>query len=67
MVGDDAANAAIPWLSKDSFVPILFRRLKPVYGKTTFEAVRHGQVGMSIFSLPKITWQKLSVAIGAES
>jgi hypothetical protein len=39
MVGDAAANAAITWLSRDSFVPILFRRLKPVYGKTTFKGV----------------------------
>lgn len=39
MVGDVASNAAIAWLSRDSFVPILFRRLKPVYGKTTFEGV----------------------------
>ena len=35
MVGDAAANEAIAWLSRDSFVPIHFRRLKPVYGNTT--------------------------------
>ncbi|OWU66192.1 MAG: hypothetical protein CBB60_000800 [Armatimonadetes bacterium Cent15-Ar3] len=29
MVGDAAANAAIAWLSRDSFVPILFLRSKP--------------------------------------
>jgi hypothetical protein len=44
MVGDAAANAAIAWLSRDSFVPILFERLKPVYGKMTCEGVVCGIV-----------------------
>jgi hypothetical protein len=39
MVGDAAANAVITWLSRDSFVPILFRRSKPVHGKMTREGV----------------------------
>jgi hypothetical protein len=42
MVGDDAANAVITWLSRDSFVPILFRRLKPVYGITTRNVLFYG-------------------------
>ncbi len=28
MVGDAAANAAIAWLSRDSFVPILFQTIE---------------------------------------
>ncbi len=39
MVGDAAANAAIAWLSRDSFVPILFRRSKPLHEKMTCEGV----------------------------
>jgi len=37
MVGDAAANAAITWVSRDSFVPILFRRSKPLHGEMTCE------------------------------
>ena len=41
MVGDAAANAAIAWLSRDSFVPI-FLRSKPLHEKMTCEGVVRG-------------------------
>jgi hypothetical protein len=41
MVGDAAANAAIAWLSRDSFVPI-FLRSKPLHEKMTGEGVVRG-------------------------
>jgi hypothetical protein len=37
MVGDDAANAVIALLSRDSFVPILFRRSKSPNNRNTDE------------------------------
>jgi hypothetical protein len=55
MVGDAAANVAITWLSRDSYVPILFRRLKPVYGKTTFEGVVCGIADVLVATLATIT------------
>ncbi len=42
MVGVAAANAAIAWLSRDSYVPILFLRSKPLHEKMTFEGVVRG-------------------------
>ncbi len=51
MVRDDEANATIAWLSRDSFVPILFRRLKRVYGKTTFEGVGCGIADILVATL----------------
>jgi hypothetical protein len=42
MVGDAAAKAAIAWLSRDSYVPILFLRSKPLHEKMTFEGVVRG-------------------------
>ena len=51
MVGDDAANAAIAWLSRDSFVPILFRRSKPTYGKMTCEGVVCGIADILVATL----------------
>jgi hypothetical protein len=34
-VGDAAAKATITWLSRDSIVPILFLRSKPLHEKMT--------------------------------
>jgi len=39
LVGDDATTHCFDWLSRDSFVPILFRRSKPLYEKMTCEGV----------------------------
>jgi hypothetical protein len=55
MVGDAATNAAIAWLTRDSFVPILFRRLKPIYGKTTFEGVVCGIASILVATLATTT------------
>jgi hypothetical protein len=45
MVGDDAANAAFDWLSRDSFVPILFRQSKsPNNSNTDEKTTREGVV-----------------------
>jgi hypothetical protein len=51
MVGDDAANAVIAWLSRDSFVPILFLRSKPLHEKMTREGVVCGIAGISLATL----------------
>ena len=56
MVGDAAANAAIAWLSRDSFVPILFRRSKSPKQltrrrKKTCEGVVCGIADISIATL----------------
>ena len=51
MVGDDAANAAIAWLSRDSFVPILFLRSKPLHEKMTCEGVVCGIADVLVATL----------------
>ena len=51
MVGDAASNAAITWLSRDSFVPILFRRSKPLHEKMTREGVVCGIADISLATL----------------
>ena len=55
MVGDAAAYAAIAWLSRDSFVPILFRRSKPLHEKMTREGVGCGIADISVATLATTT------------
>ena len=55
MVGDAAANAAIAWLSRDSFVPILFRRSKPLHEKMTCEGVVCGMAAFLVATLETAT------------
>jgi hypothetical protein len=54
MVGDAASKAAISCLTRDSFVPTLFKRLKPVYGKTTFAGLVFGNADVWGTSLAAI-------------
>lgn len=51
MVGDAAANAAIAWLSRDSFVPILFLRSKPLNEKLTCDGVVCGIADILVATL----------------
>ncbi len=51
MVGDAASNAAIAWLSRDSFVPILFLRSKPLHEKKTCEGVVCGIADILVATL----------------
>jgi hypothetical protein len=55
MVGDAASNAAIAWLSRDSFVPILFRRSKPLHEKMTCEGVVCGIADVLVATLATTT------------
>ena len=55
MVGDAAANAAIAWLSRDSFVPILFLRSKPLHEKMTCEGVVCGISDILVATLATTT------------
>lgn len=55
MVGDDAANAAIAWLSRDSFVPILFLRSKPLHEKMACEGVVCGIADVLVATLATTT------------
>ena len=51
MGGDAAANAVITWLSRDSFVPILFRRSKPLHEKMTGAGVVCGIADVLVATL----------------
>ena len=51
MVGDAAGNAAIAWLSRDSFVPILFRRSKPLHEKMACEGAVCGIADVLVATL----------------
>ena len=55
MVGDAAANAAIAWLTRDSFVPILFQRSKPLHEKMTRERVVCGIADVLVATLATTT------------
>jgi hypothetical protein len=51
MVGDAAANAEIAWLSRDSFVPILFLGSKPLHEKMACESVVCGIADVLVATL----------------
>ena len=55
MVGDAAANAVIAWLSRDSFVPILFLRSKPLHEKMAWAGVVCGIADVLVATLATTT------------
>jgi len=59
MVGDAAANAAIAWLSRDSFIPILSRRSKPLHEKMTCQGVVCGIADILVATLATAIQEKL--------
>ena len=50
-VGDRMDVAGIAWLSRDSFVPMLFKRSKPLHGKMTREGVVCGIADVLVATL----------------
>jgi hypothetical protein len=67
MVGDAAANAAIAWLSRDSFVPILFLRSKPDYEKLTCDPLQRDSKVSQFDSLLVVKLEVVREGIGERS